>query len=268
MILYWIVVCYNWLMVGRLLLINAIGLVVYMTVFFLVARARKRLDTVDTAWGGGFVVASVLVAGQTHYGRNILIAALIEVWAIRLTSHIVERSKKRKEDPRYEAIAGKWKGNYWLRAYFSIFLLQGVIIWIVSLPTVFAANPNLVKPAAVFIMLGAIVWAKGFIFEFFADRQLAQFISNPKNKGKLLDTGLWRYSRHPNYYGEIVQWIGIGIIACSARYGWVGLIGPLVLALTIVFISGIPPIENRKKTDKKYQEYTKHTSVLIPWFKH
>jgi steroid 5-alpha reductase family enzyme len=232
-----------------------------------VAWRRKRLDTVDAAYGGGFVVAAMLVAGQEGFARDWLIAALVLIWATRLTNHIVERSQKRGEDPRYTAITKKWKkGNYWLRAYVSIFLVQGVLIWIVTLPVVLAAN-TLVQACGWFIIIGAIVWAKGFVIEFFADSQLRQFISDPKNKGQILQSGLWRYSRHPNYYGEIVQWLGIGIIACSARFGWIGLIGPLALALTIYFVSGIPPIENRKKSDPKYKEYMQHTSVLVPWFK-
>lgn len=247
---------------------NAAALVLYMTICFAVAYKRKRLDTVDAAWGGGFVVAAWLVAGWDFHFRTILIAILIDIWAIRLTSHIIERSRKHDEDdPRYTELVGKWgKQNYWPKAYVSIFLLQGLLVLIVSLPTVFAVGKS-VSLATPLIALGTLVWAIGFAIEALGDRQLAKFIANKENKGKILDTGLWKYTRHPNYLGEITQWYGIGIIACSAQYGWIGLIGPIILNILIRFVSGVPPIEKRKKQDPAYQAYMQHTNALLPKFK-
>jgi steroid 5-alpha reductase family enzyme len=111
---------------------------------------------------------------------------------------------------------------------------------------------------------GVVFWTFGFIFESIADRQLARFVGNKANKGKVLSTGLWRFSRHPNYFGELVQWWAIGIIALQTAHGWIGLLGPALLTFLIVFVSGIPPIENRRKDNAAYQAYKKRTSPLIP----
>ena len=245
-----------------LLLANAVSIIVFMTAMFFLAKQRGRLDTVDLAWGPAFVIAASLVAGYDVQGRTVLIALLVDIWGVRLTSHILERAKTSKEDPRYKDISKKWKGSFWLRAYFSIFLLQGVLVWLISLPVVTASGKG--SHASLYFMItGTLVWVAGFVVELVADRQLAHYLKAHKG---VMQTGLWRYSRHPNYFGEIVQWFGIGIIACGARNGWLGLAGPLVLAFIIIFVSGIPPIEKRHASDLSYQKYKRRTSPLIPWF--
>jgi steroid 5-alpha reductase family enzyme len=250
-------------MVLHLLIVNLALLIAYMTAWFLLARKRQRLDTVDSAWGGGFTVAAWAVALQAPSARTLVVALLITVWSGRLTNHIARRSRKNNDDPRYVVMAEKWKGNLWARAYVSLFLTQGFLIWVISLPVVMAAN-NALSGLTWLTALGAAVWLSGFIIESVADKQLARFVSNKSNKGKVLDTGLWRYSRHPNYFGELTQWWGIGVIALQVAYGWAGLLGPLVLTVLIIFVSGIPPIEKRRQGNEAYQEYKKHTSPLIP----
>ena len=234
-----------------------------MSLWFIVAYARKRLDTVDTAWGLGFVVAAWAVAVQQGGARSWLIAGLVSVWGVRLAWHIGRRSLKRsREDPRYVELSAKWQGNFWLMAYLRIFLLQGALIWIISLPVVMVAGSRITRLGWLSVV-GVAIWAIGFDFEAIADRQLANFI-NAKDHPKILQTGLWRYSRHPNYFGELVQWWAIGLIALQARGGWVGLIGPLTLTWLIVFVSGIPPIEKRRQKDAEYRAYQLRTSPLVP----
>jgi steroid 5-alpha reductase family enzyme len=249
--------------VGRLLVINAALLLVYMTIWFLVAHKRKRIDTVDTAWG----LAFVLVAWATVIGRattqTILIAILVSIWGVRLASHIYRRARRHGEDRRYQELRSKWKGNVWLRAYVSIFLLQGLLVWIVSLSVVMATNRSL-SGLWWLSVVGGLVWFGGFIIETMADHQLRVFLSK-KDHPKVLRTGLWRYSRHPNYFGELTQWWGIGIIAAQVKYGWIGLLGPLALSILIIYISGIPPIEKRRAKDPEYRHYQRQTSVLLPW---
>jgi len=251
-------------MAGHTLLVGAILLFTYMTLWFVVARARKRLDTVDMAWGGGFIVVAWAVVVQHASLRSMIVAILVSLWGVRLFLHIFRRARKSGEDPRYAEMAKKWRGNVWLHAYFMIFLLQGLLIWIVSLPVAFAGGESL-NGWGWLLGVGVAIWLFGFIFESIADSQLGKFISNPQNKGSVLQTGLWRYSRHPNYFGEVTQWWAIGVIALSTTFGWLGLLGPLMLTFLIVFVSGIPPIENRKKSDPAYREYMRHTSPLIPW---
>ena len=250
-----------------LLLWNALAVLMYMSLVFVVAYRRKQLATVDAGWGVGFVIVASLTAGLFLEPRLILITILVDIWAIRITDHLATRVFKSKEDdPRYVEIAKKWNTKtYWLRAYVSIFLLQGLLIWLISLPVMFAANP--VNDGWLFwAVIGTVVWLKGFIIEATADRQLKMFLADPSNKGRVLDTGLWRASRHPNYLGEITQWFGIGLIACGASYGWVGFIGPIVLLFLIRFISGVPPIENRKKHEPAYAAYMKKTNPIWPKF--
>lgn len=250
---------------GWLILWGALALLVYMSIAFGVAYQRKRLDTVDAAWGGGFVVVAWLVAGLNLHVRTLLMAVLIDIWAIRLTAHIMERSRRRsQDDPRYEQIAAKWNPKtYWFRAYTSVFLLQGLLVLLISAPVLFISDRPLSHATAIMIA-GVAVWLVGFIVETISDRQLRLFVSDPHNKGNVLETGLWKYSRHPNYLGEITEWYGLGVIACSVSFGWIGLAGPLILNLLIRFVSGVPPIENRKKQDKAYAAYMSRTNPLLP----
>jgi steroid 5-alpha reductase family enzyme len=257
-------------MTAHILLVNALVLFVFMTLIFVIARARDRLDTVDSAWGLAYIVAAWAVVLQARSGRGILVAILITIWGLRLTRHLFIRSARRgKDDPRYQEMRAEWKGNVWLRAYGVVFLLQGFLVWIISIPVVMVAGQLL--PRAHWLNgAGVILWLIGFITESVADHQLTVFVENQKvkkTKNAVLDTGLWRYSRHPNYFGELTQWWAIGLIACQTSFGWVGLLGPLVLTITIVLVSGIPPIESRRKSNPEYRKYMARTSPLIPWLR-
>jgi steroid 5-alpha reductase family enzyme len=194
---------------------------------------------------------------------SVVIARLVTIWGIRLAAHIYLRSRKRGDDPRYAELSKKWKGNFWLRAYVSIFLLQGALIWVVSLPIIMAGDRSL-DGLSWLTAEGVVLWLIGFLCEVAADAQLTNYLRQTK-RPKVLQTGLWRYSRHPNYFGELVQWWAIGIIALQTSAGLIGLVGPLTLTLLIVFISGIPPIEKRHAKDPEYKIYQQKTSVLIPW---
>lgn len=233
-----------------------------MTLCFMVARSRRRLDTVDTAWGLGFVIVAWSAVLQQPSTRSLVITLLVSVWGVRLSSHIWRRNQGREDDPRYGELSAKWHGNFWLRAYFSIFLLQGALVWLVSLPVVVAVGHQL--PGLGWLTIaGGLIWLAGFAVEAIADYQLSAFLGHEKHP-KVLRTGLWRYSRHPNYFGELTQWWGIGLIALQASYGWTGLIGPLCLTILIIFVSGIPPIERRRQKDPEYRAYQRQTSPLIP----
>ena len=251
-------------MTARILLINAIVLLVFMTAVFVVARARDRIDTVDSAWGIAYIVAAWSVVIQASNSHTVLIAVLVTIWGLRLTRHLFMRSSRRgADDPRYQEMRDNWKGNVWLRAYGIVFLLQGFLVWVISLPIVMAAG-QLLPQAHWLSYTGVAIWLAGFITESIADSQLAAFVAAKKGKDAVLNTGLWRYSRHPNYFGEITQWWAIGLIACQTGFGWLGLIGPAVLTITIVLVSGIPPIEARRKKNPEYVTYMAHTSPLIP----
>jgi steroid 5-alpha reductase family enzyme len=247
------------------LLVNLALIVAYMTIWFVVARQRQRLDTVDSAWGGGFVVVAWSVMLQAPSARSLVIAVLVTIWGARLAYYLVRRSSRRDEDPRYKQMAKKWRGNYWLRAYISIFLLQGLLIWFIALPVSMAANDSSGGRGLAWLTIaGVLAWVMGFVVEVVADKQLSNFLSVKANKGKNMETGLWRYSRHPNYFGELVQWWAIGVIVLQVNWGWLGLAGPLLLSVLIVFVSGVPPIENKRRDNAEYQAYKRRTNMLIP----
>jgi steroid 5-alpha reductase family enzyme len=244
------------------LFVEAVLVLVYMTLAFFIARIRNRLDTVDVAWGLGFVLIAWSIFLQKPNDHSLLLASLISIWGLRLSRHIYRRSKTKDDDRRYRELSRKWQGNFWLRAYCSIFLLQGLLVLIISLPIIVSANRSLHSFWWLSIFGGAI-WLAGFVFEAIADHQLAVFLMQ-KNRPQVLQTGLWRYSRHPNYFGELTQWWGIALIALNVSYGWIGLLSPILLTVLIMFVSGIPPIERHRSKDPSYQLYQKQTSVLIP----
>ena len=248
-------------MVGRILLVNLGLLAGFMSLAFLVAKSRNRFDTVDTCWGLGFILAAWSVELQQPSKRSLLVAVLVSVWGFRLASHIYRRSQKKGDDPRYQEIVSKWQGNIWPRAYVSIFLVQAALIWIVSLPIVMISNYE-ISGLRWLIWLGALGWLAGFAIEVISDRQLRNFLKM-KDRPKVLQTGLWRYSRHPNYAGELKLWWGIGIIGLADSWGWLGLIGPLTISYLIIFVSGIPPIERRRAKEPDYQAYKRRTSPLL-----
>jgi steroid 5-alpha reductase family enzyme len=247
----------------KLLAVSTGILLVYMSLWFVIARRRGRLDTVDIAWGGGFVLVAWLVAVWQPTIRSYMVAVMVSVWAIRLTGHLAERGLRRAEDPRYLEVAKNWR-RVWLRAYFSIYVFQGLLILLIGLPIITNAGMALPELRWLFT-LGYTVWAVGFYIEYKADDQLRRFKADKKNKGQILDTGLWQYSRHPNYFGELLQWWGIGLVAAQTSFGWAGLAGPLVLTYLIYYVSGIPPIEKRYANNKKYQAYKRRTNPLLPW---
>ena len=242
-------------------LISATLLFVYMSFAFFVAKWRNRLDTVDIAWGPAFVIVAWVSEIMQPSSRSLVIALLVSIWAIRLASHILDRARSHGEDPRYTELTKKWKGRKWPNAYSRIFLVQGFFVWVIALPVMMASRTGITGLKAL-LWIGVAVWLVGFVCEMTADRQLAAYVRQEK-RPKVLQTGLWHYSRHPNYFGELLQWWGIGIVAAQASFGYIGLIGPLILTLLIIFVSGIPPIEKRRARDPEYREYQKRTSPLV-----
>ena len=243
-----------------MILLNLLLSLVFMTAAYYGARVRDRFDTVDIAWGLGFAVIAWVVELRQPNGLSLLLALMVTVWGLRLSLHIWQRTGFRKDDWRYEEIAKRWEGDTWVRAYFSLFLLQGFLIWLISLPIQLAGAST---GGSWLTGLGLMLWLAGFVMEVVADRQLQSYLRQDK-RPKVLDTGLWHYSRHPNYFGELLQWWAIGLMAVPVSYGWVGLIGPLVLTYLIVFVSGVPPIERRHMKDPDYVKYRQRTSMLIP----
>ena len=246
-------------------LILAHTLFLYMNLWFVFALLKKRNDVADIAWGLGFVLLawiSILISGFISL-RSILIAVLVTIWGVRLAMHIYNRNRSKPEDSRYLAWRKEWGKWFVARSYVQIFLLQGTLLFIIALP-IMIVNGSLSTGINLLDYLGLLVWIFGFIFESVGDSQLAQFIKNPENKGKIMQTGLWKYSRHPNYFGEVTQWWGIWLITLSVPNGFFGVIGPITITLLILFVSGIPLLEKKYKGRADFEEYKKRTSIFIP----
>jgi len=244
-------------------LILALALLGYMTFWFFVSIIKKRNDVADIAWGLGFVLLtwlSFLTSGFSFVA--LLVNGLVTIWGLRLALHIYNRNKNKPEDSRYLEWRKSWK-NFYLRSYIQVFLLQGIFLFLISLPVIFI-NHSVSSSFGILGIVGLLVWILGFYFESTGDRQLKEFISNPENKGKLMDKGLWRYSRHPNYFGEVTQWWGIFIIALSAPGSLFTIIGPLTITVLIIFVSGVPLLEKKYAGRPDFEAYKKRTSVFIP----
>jgi len=248
-----------------LIIVAAIIILIYMSLWFIVSLIIKRNDVADIAWGFGFVVAAIgiLIKTQNHSLSAYIVTFLILVWGLRLSLHIGLRNIKKSEDFRYQNWRENWGKWFILRSYLQIFILQGFLMLVILLPAlvIYAYSNSVVHPL---IFLGIALWIFGFSYESISDKQLKKFLSQPENKGHIMNQGLWKYSRHPNYFGEISQWWGIGIVALSNHLGWIGLLGPLTITFLIVKVSGIPLLEKKYAANAQYQQYKARTSSLIP----
>ncbi len=238
-----------------------------MSVWFLISLAVKRNDVADIAWGLGFIMLAVFsyVQGEFDLDRGFLVTLLVLIWGSRLSYHIFRRNRNKSEDKRYAAWRVAWGKLFVVRSYAQVFLLQGVLMLLISIPVIMI-NTAQTSVWTVFDILGLLVWVCGFYFESVGDRQLRTFLSDPTNKGKILNTGLWKYTRHPNYFGEVAQWWGIWIIALSVPHGFLALIGPLTITFLILKVSGVPMLEKSMAENPLFDEYRKTTSVFVPWF--
>lgn len=247
----------------------ALGVIIgLMTVLWLVSLALKNSSIVDIFWGTGFVVAGwtyFLLTPEGYLPRKLLIAIIVTIWGLRLSLHIFLRNKGKPEDFRYQ----KWRGengqSWWWRSFFKVFLLQGVLLWIISAPLLAAQFRGTPDRLTILDFLGLFLWAVGFFFEAAGDWQLARFIKDPANKGKVMDRGVWRYTRHPNYFGDSAQWWGYYLVAAAAG-GWWTIFSPILMTHLLVNVSGMALLEKTMSQRPAYREYMTRTSGFIPWF--
>lgn len=244
-------------------LIIALALFSYMLVWFVVSILIKRNDVADIAWGLGFVVMawiSYLLSDQSQ--KALLVNVLVTVWGLRLSWHIFLRNKGKSEDFRYHQWRMEWK-HFYLRSFLQVFMLQGLFLFLTVLPVIYI-NTNSTGSFNFLDGVGILIWLTGFYFESVGDYQLKQFKSKPENKGKIITTGLWRYTRHPNYFGEVVQWWGIFLMAVTLPGGWMTIVGPLTITYLVRYVSGVPMLERKYAGNPEFEAYKKVTSVFFP----
>ncbi len=237
----------------------------YMCVWFLISLFIKRNDVADVAWGLGFI----LVAYYTYLTHpitslSIVAVTLVSVWGLRLALHIYSRNRKKKEDSRYRAWRKEWGSWFYVRSFFQVYLLQGLLLLLVSMAPISVIISG--QELQWYHVFGIFVWLFGFYFEAVGDFQLAKFIKNKNNAGKIMTKGLWAYTRHPNYFGEVTQWWGIWLLALPSTYALFGIIGPLTISFLILKVSGIPMLEKKYEGNKEFESYKRRVSSFIPRF--
>jgi steroid 5-alpha reductase family enzyme len=242
--------------------------VVVMTVLWLWQRRSGRADWVDAFWAGSIGLLAVFYAifGEGALEKRLIVALVAGTWSFRLTYHLAVRlAGHDDEDGRYQAMRSHWgaKANFWL---FIFFMGQALIAWLFSLPAWVVANdPS--SDITVWVVIGLMVWLLSLGGETLADRQLAAFRQDPANKGKVCQVGLWRYSRHPNYFFEWLHWLSYPLIALGAPYQWLTWLGPVLMLLFLYRVTGIPYTERQslKSRGEAYREYQRTTSAFFPW---
>ena len=248
------------------MLVAAITILCIMVATWLLSLILKNASIVDIVWGLGFAITSWVLAitidGDST--RQILLAVMVGSWGLRLGGYLAKRNIGHGEDWRYKAMRKKKGARFGLISLVTVFGLQGVLMWVVSLPVMFGnsdATPG-VGPLAV---IGVMVWAVGLSFEAVGDWQLVQFKKDPNNAGKVMRTGLWSLTRHPNYFGDALLWWGIGIVGAETGSGVIGFIGPVVMTVFLLRVSGVPMLERSlMKRREGYAEYAARTSAFIP----
>lgn len=235
-----------------------------MSFFAIFSIRKKRSDLADVAWGLGFILVawtSYFLSGTTFFGY--IINFLITIWGIRLGIHIYLRNRNRPEDFRYQQIQRNWNKYYKLRIFFQIYMLQGCLLFFIAMPIVWI-HTHQQNTCWALLFLSLPVWLIGFLLETISDYQLLNFMKIPKNKGKILITGVWQYVRHPNYLGEILQWWAIWLIAISIPYGWALIGSPILITYLIIKVTGIPPLEEKMKNKPGFEAYAKNTPMILP----
>jgi steroid 5-alpha reductase family enzyme len=253
------------------LLIVFLVLTALMTSFWALAVRLRNGAVADVAWGLGFVAASVthslLAPGPAIVSW--VMTAMIAFWGIRLSGYIWKErvAGVAAEDARYAGFREKWGRNA-DRNLLVFFLIQAVLVSVISLPVALSANGSHPGIGPVQIA-GLALWVGAFIGEWLSDRQLHAFKSNPANRGKVCDSGLWRYSRHPNYFFEWLLWVGLAAMAYGAGYWWLGIASPALMLYFLTMVTGIPLAEAQslKNRGEAYKRYQRTTSAFVPWFR-
>lgn len=252
------------------LLITTASIIAAMTIaMWALSLTLKDASIVDIFWGIGFAIIAVASFFVTSGfpSRKILITVFAVVWGLRLGAHIFFRNSGKGEDFRYQAMRKRHGARFPFVSLFTVFGFQGLLMWIISMPLQLAQTSPEPAQLTIFDFAGVSVWAIGFLFESIGDWQLKEFKADPSNKGKVMDKGLWRYTRHPNYFGDAMVWWGFYLIAAATAQGRWTIFSPLLMTFLLMKVSGVALLEKSlSKTKPEYRDYVKRTSAFFPWF--
>lgn len=239
-------------------------LFVYLASMVAIVQFKGDTSIANFTWGGGVMLVALYTFFRmsSFLPQQMLLTSFIVIWALRLIFYVYIRYAGK--DPRFAT--WKWQGLKALYINCIWVFGQTVLIALMSYPVILVNSYNAHRGLTTFDLLGLVVWIFGFFFESISDYQLFNFMHNAVNKGRVMRYGLWRYSRHPNYFGETMMWWGVFCIASTVPYGWIAVIAPFTITFLLVFVTGIPWIEKAMANNPEYQEYTKKTTIFIPWF--
>jgi len=253
-------------MILQYLLLMLLVPVAAFSLVYLIARLTGKVTFLDAAWGVGFA----LIAWVSYFAfsprelPNLLLALAVSLWGLRLAWYVVKRIAKTGEDKRYQEILKGYGENAQAKAFLRLFMLQAGLQYLVS-AAILRMNYVDPKPVGIATWLGLIIFVVGFLYESVADAQLAAFKRDPNNKGKIMQAGLWKTSRHPNYFGESLVWLGLAIMSLTYPWGWLALISPAVITYLLLFVSGIPIQEKGKDQNPAWREYASKTPRFVPF---
>jgi steroid 5-alpha reductase family enzyme len=248
----------------------ALFIFTFMTILWIASLALRNSSIVDPMWGTGLVLSNWFCFLLTPDGfpvRKWLIAILVTIWGLRLSVHLARRNWGKGEDYRYREWREQAGAKWWWYSYFKVFLIQGAVMCVLAAPFVAVHRSAMPATLTIFDITAVPVWATGFFFEAMGDWQLSRFLANPSNRGTLLRTGLWRYTRHPNYFGESTMWWGHYLVAVSVPNGLWAIVSPILITFLLLRVSGVTLLEKAMKEETPgYKEYVETTSAFVPWF--
>ena len=246
-----------WLVAGAAIAIAAVAA-------WVVSVMRRDVSIVDSLWSLLFLLAllAYLAASEATGPRAWLITAMVAAWALRLSVYITVRNHGKPEDYRYQEIRRNNEPHFWLKSLYIVFLLQGFLAWVICLPALAAVSGQTTPGPLDFV--GLALWLVGMVFEVVGDWQLARFRRSRSEPGAVLDTGLWRYTRHPNYFGEATLWWGIYLLALSAGAWWT-IFAPLLMTFLLLRVSGVALLEKDiAERRPAYRDYVRRTNAFFP----
>ncbi len=250
------------------ILFVVVAVFAYFNLLFLWALLLKKNDIVDVAWGTGFILVALLflLLVPEYHWRRLFVTTLVTIWGLRLAIYIFIRNRGRQEDFRYAQWKRDWGKHWIIRSYLQVFVLQAFFLLTIAYP-LFLHRVQKTDDFGLSDLLGMALWLIGFCFETIGDEQLRRFKLDPANKGRIMNRGLWRYTRHPNYFGESTMWWGIFLLTLNTVNGLAAIASPIVITILLLRVSGIPLLEKKYEGNQEYQDYIRKTPRFVPFLK-